>query len=114
VLNARGYTPCRGGTFTRQIIIKLKHRYQIVSNLEKVRRGNTPTNAYTIQQMAELVQIDPSWFYHKIRVGSLRITRDPVYGCYLFPRTKQCLNQLKRLKKGELAHVTIPKVHCNG
>ena len=64
--------------------------------------------------MAQLIEIDPSWFYRKIRKGSIRIKKDPVYGCYLFPRTKQCLNQLKRLKTGVLAHATLQEVHHDG
>ena len=64
--------------------------------------------------MAQLVEIDPSWFYRKIRNGTIRIKKDPVYGCYLFPRTNQCVGQLKQLKKGKLAHVTVQKVHHDG
>ncbi len=113
-LNAEGYRPCRGGQFTPQIVNKLKHRHQIVSNFEKVRRGDRPQNTYTIKEMAQQIEIDPSWFYRKIRCGSIRIKKDPIYGCYLFPRTKQCVNQLKRLKSGRLPHISIPKVHHDG
>ena len=114
VLNSEGHRPCRGGAFTHQIVNKLKRRYHIVSNLEQLRRGKLLTNAYTIKEMAQLVEINPSWFSRKIRNGSIRIKKDLVYGCYLFPRTNQCIGQLKRLKKGKLAHVTIQKVHHNG
>jgi len=113
-LNAEGYRPCRGGQFTQQIVNKLKHRYQIVSNLEKVRRGDRPQNTYTIKEMAQQIEIDPSWFYRKIRYGSIRIKKDPIYGCYLFPRTKQSVSQVKRLKNGRTPHITIQKVHHDG
>ena len=114
VLNAQGYVPCRGGEFTSQIVIKLKRRYNIVSNLEQIRRGKVLTKVYTIKQMAQLIKIDPSWFYHKISNGSIRINKDPVCGCYLFPRTKKSVDQLTRLKKGVLAHATIQEVHYGG
>lgn len=114
VLNSEGHRPCRGGAFTHQIVNKLKHRYHIVSNLEQLRQGEVLASAYTIKEMAQLVKIDSSWFYRKIRTGSIRIKKDPVYGCYLFPRTNQCVGQLKQLKKGKLAHVTIQKVHHDG
>jgi len=114
VLNAGGFRPCRGGAFTKQIVNKLKHRYHIVSNLEQVRRGKIPSNAYTVKEVAQLVEIDPSWFYRKISKGSIRIKKDRLYGCYLFPRTKQCIGQLKQLKKRKLTHVTIQKVHHDG
>ncbi len=114
MLNADGVRPCRGGAFTIQIVNKLKHRYQIVSNLEQLRRGKALTRAYTIKEAARLVEIDPSWIYRKIGNGLIRIKKDPLYGCYLFPRTKQCIGQLKRLKTGKLAHITFPKVHHDG
>jgi DNA invertase Pin-like site-specific DNA recombinase len=114
VLNSEAFRPCRGGAFTPQIVNKLKHRYHIVSNLEQLRQGNTPSNAYTIKEMAQLIEIDPSWFYRKIRKGSIRIKKDPLYGCYLFPRTKQSIAQLKQLNTGKLPHVTFPKVHHDG
>lgn len=85
-----------------------------MSKLEQLRRGELPPNAYTIKQLAQLIEIDPSWIYRKIGDGSIRIKKDRVYSCYLFPRTKQCLSQLKRLKKGVLAHATIQKVHHDG
>ena len=113
-LNAEGYVPCRGGAFTIQIVNKLKHRYHIVSNLEQIRRGSALPNAHTIQEMAQLIEVDSSWFYRKIRNGSIRMKKDPVYGCYLFPRTQECVDQFKQLKQGVLAHVTIQKVHHDG
>ena len=107
--------PCRGGSFTPQIVNKLKKRYAIVSNLEQLRRGDIElTTGYTINQLAALIQVDPSWFYRKIRAGSIEINKDGVYGCYLFPRTKKCIAQLNRLKKGTLAHVSIQSVQHRG
>ena len=106
-LNADGYTPCRSGSFTRQIVIQLKRRHGIVSTLEQVRRGELPKEVCTIKQMAEQLEVNASWFYRKIGDGSIRIKKDPVYGCYLFPHTRRCLSQLKRLKKGVLANVEV-------
>jgi DNA invertase Pin-like site-specific DNA recombinase len=112
-LNEEGFVPCRGGSFTRQIVMKLKHRYGIVSPLEQMRRGAAPV-AYTINQMARILKVDPSWFSRKIAAGAIRMTKDEKYGCYLFPRTKQSIDQLKRLKKGAVSHVSFQKLHHNG
>jgi len=114
LLDAEGFRPCRGDAFTPQIVNKLKSRYNIVSNLGQLRQGKTPSNAYTIKEMAQQIEIDPSWFYRKIRKGLIRIKKDRLYGCYLFPRNRQCIGQLRQLKKGKLAHVTIQKVHHDG
>ncbi|GEM_PF-1997155 len=62
----------------------------------------------------DTVQIDLSWIYRKIGSGAIQIKKDPIYACYLFPRTKQCVNQLERLKNGRIPHVSIPKVHHDG
>lgn len=113
-LNAEGLVPCRGGSFTPQIVSKLKKRYGIVSNLEQLRRNGTLPGAETIRQMAQRLKTDPSWFYRKIRTGEIRIQKDPCYGCYLFPRDKETVDQLRQLKKGAVAHVSIPKVHHDG
>lgn len=130
VLSARGVTmeqileslnedeslrPCRGGAFTPQIVHKLKQRFGIVSNLERLRRGEAALdNVYTLREMAELIDVHPSWIYRKISSGVIRISKNETYGCYLLPKTKKCVNELRRLRKGKLAHVSIPKVHVSG
>jgi|TARA_B100001971_G_scaffold110914_1_gene101811 DNA invertase Pin-like site-specific DNA recombinase len=107
--------PCRGGAFTSQIVSKLKRRFGIVSNLERVRRGEVEIrNVYTITQMAEETKMDPSWIYRKIGKGAIRIKKDATYGCYLFPRTKKCVKELNRLRKGTLTHVDIRELHHSG
>lgn len=112
-LNDEGFVPCRGSSFTMQILVKLKNRHGIVSKHTEVRKGQV-TFAYTIREMANRVGIDSSWFYRKIADGSIRIKKDPTYGCYLFPKTKKCISQLNRLRKGVTAHVSIPEVHNRG
>jgi hypothetical protein len=112
-LNAEGLVPCRGGAFTTQIVTKLKQRYRIRSNYAKARGGNLPA-AYTVREMAKRIGIDPSWIYRKIGHGAIRIAKDPRHGCYLFPRSKQSVTQMSRLKKGELRHVSFPTVHYTG
>jgi DNA invertase Pin-like site-specific DNA recombinase len=112
-LNAEGLVPCRGGAFTTQIVTNLKQRYGILSNYAKARGGNLPA-AYTIREMAKRIGIDPSWIYRKIGHGAIKIEKDPRHGCYLFPRTKQSVTQMSRLKKGEFRHVSFPTVHYTG
>ncbi|UCC32723.1 MAG: recombinase family protein [Phycisphaerales bacterium] len=112
-LNKEGYVPCRGGTFTKQVLAKTKKRYHIVSNCEKVRRGNLP-GAYTVREMAARINIHPSWIYREIGAGSITIEKDSRFGCYLFPRQRDSVTKMNRLKKGELRHVSFQKVHCTG
>jgi len=112
-LNEAGLGPCRGGAFTPIIVAKLKQRHRIVSNYEKARAGNLP-DGYTIREMARQIGIDPSWIYRKAERGVIKIEKDSRYGVYLFPRKTQSVTLMKRLKKGELPHVSFPTVHCSG
>jgi hypothetical protein len=113
-LNEEQLAPCRGGEFTTAIVIKLKKRYGIISNLEQLRRGRGVPFAYTVNEMAGFLKIHPSWLYRQISEGMLRIEKDPTYGCYLFPRTPDSIRQLKRLKKGAVPHASFQKVQHSG
>ena len=106
-LNAEGHIPCRGGQFTRGILTKLKVRYGIVSKLEQVRRGLRPKTAYSAEEIAAQIPVDRAWVYRKIRLGTIRINKDPIHGCYFFPRTKTAVQQLRQLKQGARAHVSF-------
>jgi DNA invertase Pin-like site-specific DNA recombinase len=81
-LNQEEFIPCRNASFTTGIITKIKRRHGILSNLEKLRRGET-CPAYAVPEMARLIGIDPSWIYRRIGDGTIRIQPDPRYHCYL-------------------------------
>ena len=106
-LNDEGHVPCRGGQFTRAILMKLKVRYGIVSKIEQVRRGLRPKTAYTTEEIAAQIPVDRAWIYRKISLGTIRINKDPIHDCYFFPRTKTAVQQLRQLKQGTRAHVSF-------
>ena len=110
-LNQEGFVPCRGGHFTAIIVSKLKHQYGIVSGLEQIRRGTRPKGTYTTAEVAVQLGVQRSWIYRKISSGEIRIDKNEAFGCYLFPKSKQTINDLKQLKLGKCAHVSIQKVH---
>jgi len=112
-LNQEGFVACRGGPFTRQVLVTIKRRYGIVSNYGTVRRGNLP-GVYTVREMAERIGIHPSWIYRRIGQKVIAIEKDARYRCYLFPRTKHSVTQMNGLKKGALRHVSFQTVHCTG
>lgn len=109
-LNTEGFIPCRGETFTKAIVTKLKVRHRILDNRKKASRGEV-TSAYTVPEIAKLVKIDTSWIYRHISAGVIDIEKDARYHCYLFPRNRQTVALLNRLKRKEVSHVKIPKVH---
>jgi DNA invertase Pin-like site-specific DNA recombinase len=112
-LNEEGYFPCRGSAFTPQIVLKLRCRYGIRIGLGRLRRGDRP-KGYTITAMARLLGVDPAWIYRRLHEGRIRMERDMQFGCYLFPRTRATVQQMKQLKAGTRCHVTFPEEHCDG
>jgi len=112
-LNHESFIPCRGASFTAGIVTKLKKRHGVISNLEKLRRGEA-CRAYTVPEMARLIGIDPSWIYRKIGDGTIKIRRDSRYHCYLFPKDNKTIHTMKRLRNQEVPHASIPKVHHDG
>jgi len=112
-LNRDGFAPCRGTRFTPLIVLKLRGRHKIYLGLKRIRRGTLPI-AYTIAALARRLKVQPAWIYRGIRDKLIRIERDPLYGCYLFPRTRKTVQEFKRLRRGEVPHITFPRGHCNG
>jgi DNA invertase Pin-like site-specific DNA recombinase len=112
-LNREGHRPCRGVAFTVAIISKLRRRHHIVMGLERVRRGERPPG-YTVREMAGLIGIDPSWISRKMSRGQILLEKDPYYKCYLFPRTRAAVAQMKQLRSGKVLQVSFRKEHCDG
>lgn len=112
-LNSEGLRPCRNSSFTPAIVGKLRRRHRILTGLERVRRGERAPG-YTVREMARLIGIDPSWIYRGISRGDIRIEKDARYGCYLFPRTRSTIHQMKQLKSDKVSQVSFPREHCDG
>jgi DNA invertase Pin-like site-specific DNA recombinase len=112
-LNREGFRPCRGAAFTAEIVLKLRRRHQIWKGLARLRRGERPPG-YTVGEMARLIGIDPSWISRKISRGQILLEKDPRYGCYLFPKTRSTIAQMRKLKSGQVLQVSFPKEHCDG
>jgi len=112
-LNREGLQPCRGASFTGEGILKIRRRHRILRGLERLRRGERPPG-YTLREMAELIGIDPSWIFRKISRGQVLLEKDACYGCYLFPKSRSSVEQMKRLKSGKVSQVSFPKEHRDG
>jgi hypothetical protein len=112
-LNRGGYRPCRGTAFTPVIVAKLCRRHHIVMGLERPRRGERPPG-YTVREMAGLIGVDPSWISRKMSPGQILLEKAARYQCYLFPRTRTAVGQMKQLKSGKVLQVSFPKEHCDG
>lgn len=112
-LNAEDYVPCRGGAFTWRIVLNMRRRHGLRLRIGQVREGNL-AEGYTIRELAHLIGVDTSWFYHRITQGHLRIEKHPTYGCYLFPRNQRTIQQLKRMKNHKQRHLSFPTEHPDG
>jgi DNA invertase Pin-like site-specific DNA recombinase len=107
-LNREGLFPCKGNAFTAQIVQNLRLRKGIVLGLERVRRGELPP-CYTVNELAKRFHIHAAWFYREIAANRIVIEKDPRFGCYLFPRTRETIQRLKQLRRAEIAQVSFPK-----
>jgi hypothetical protein len=105
-LELEGFTPCRGGRFTAEIVSKHRSEHQIRSGLGRHRRGDRPPG-YTIIEMAQQLDVDPQWIYRGIAKGRIQISRDSRYGCYVLPRTKAAVARMKQLKCGKVRQASF-------
>jgi len=112
-LNREGLQPCRGLSFTGEIVLKIRRRHQILRGLERLRRAERPPG-YAVREMAGLIGIDPSWISRKISRGQILLEKDACYGCYLFPKSPSTVEQMRRLKRGKVRQVSFPKEHRDG
>ncbi|HEY7427002.1 MAG TPA: recombinase family protein [Gemmataceae bacterium] len=109
-LNAEGFVPCRADGFTPVVVVKVRRRHRITANVQKAREGSLPCG-YKIPEIARLLAVDPSWIYRLIARGVIQVAKDSRFGCYLFPRKKETIHQLRQLKHKEIAYVSFPAVH---
>lgn len=113
LLNSEGLRPCRRTNFTPAIVGKLRRRHGILTGLEKVRR-RVQVPGYTTLELAGLIGVDRSWISRKISRGQIRIEKDPRYGCYLFPKERSTIQQMKQLRDNKVPHVSFLKEHHDG
>jgi DNA invertase Pin-like site-specific DNA recombinase len=113
-LNQEGFIPCRGPSFTSRGVASFKVRHGIMSNRERARRGELASSAYTLQEMARLLNVAPHWFHGRMKDGTLKIEKDPRYDCYLFPKDQETVEQLKRLKNRKVRYVSLQAPYSVG
>jgi DNA invertase Pin-like site-specific DNA recombinase len=112
-LNHEGFHPCRGSCFTAGVVLKMRCRHGVLTGLERIRRGE-PTPGYTVREMAHLIGIHPSWVYRAIGQGQVEVTKNPRFGCYLFPCTEVAVAKMKQLRCGKVRQVSFREEHSDG
>jgi DNA invertase Pin-like site-specific DNA recombinase len=112
-LNAENILPCRGGAFTWRIVLKMRLRHGLRMRIGRVREGNL-AEGYTVRELAQMIGVDSSWFHRRLADKRIRIKKHPKYGCYVFPRNAQTIQQLERLRDHKLKQVSFPTEHPDG
>jgi predicted DNA-binding transcriptional regulator AlpA len=59
----------------------------------------------TIPQIAPKLSVTAHWFYHLIRSGKIKVSRDEQSGLYLFPDQPETLDLLQQLKAGTIKNL---------
>lgn len=107
-LTAEGFVPARGDRYTKAVVVKLRLDENIPVVLQKVRDGGL-AEGYTARELCRLLGVNRCWLYALMKQGRLEMDRDPKYGAYLFPRNQDTVEQLRRLKNHEIAHLSFRK-----
>jgi DNA invertase Pin-like site-specific DNA recombinase len=107
-LNAEGFLPARGDEFTRPIVVKIRLDEGIPLVAQKVRDGGL-AEGYTVREVTRLLGVNRCWIYGIVREGRLKAHKDPKYGAYLFPRGRDTIEQLRRLRNHEIQHLWFRK-----
>jgi hypothetical protein len=79
--------------------IRLKHGVHIDRHRPSRLR---PQGYVAIAQLSQSVGVEQHWIYYQIRSGNIVVNRDPETELYLFPNQPETVEQLKRLKDGEI------------
>ena len=85
-------------------IIRLRHGILLKRSQSHPRR--VPGHL-TISQLAARLGVSAYWIYDRIHNGTIAITRDERTGLYLFPDAPGTLDQLRKLRAGELDQIAF-------
>jgi DNA invertase Pin-like site-specific DNA recombinase/predicted DNA-binding transcriptional regulator AlpA len=82
--------------------IRLRHR---IFHLPRQSHPRHIPGFLTVPQLAQLLEVNPSWLYDRIHNGSIQMPKDPQTGLYLFADTPETLEKLRRFKSGILKNL---------
>lgn len=106
VLTARGFRSPRRERVIASTVrnLRLRHRLLVARSQSHPRR---PAGHWTVTQLAARLTVPEHWLYARIYNGRIQVDRDAATRLYLFPDTPATLDQLQRLKAGELKTVRL-------
>ncbi len=84
--------------------LRLKHRVLIAHNPSDPRR---PVGYLSVTALAARLGVAEHWLYARIYNGRIAAPRDAVTGLYLFADDAPTIDQLLRLKAGDLQTVRL-------
>jgi DNA invertase Pin-like site-specific DNA recombinase len=79
--------------------IRLRHRLMIKRSQSHPRRVK---GFLTLPQIAERLQVSPSWIYDRINNGTIQVSKDPEWQLYLFPDRPSTLALFRKLREGKV------------
>jgi hypothetical protein len=85
----------------RQGILRVKHQ----SHPRRVEGYLTAT------QLATKLRVRTHWIYDRIHNGTIALKKDASTGSYLFPDKPETIQQLRKLRDGQIDHVGYGKGH---
>jgi hypothetical protein len=83
--------------------IRLKHEIQV----DRHHPHHRPPGHLSIAQLSQTLDVPQHWIYYLIRERRILVQRDPQTKHYLFPARPETIEQLKKLKAGEIQIVRL-------
>jgi hypothetical protein len=103
-LTRRGFRSPHGATVLPSTVkgIRLRQRLLVKRSQSHPRRI---AGFLTLPQIAERLQIAPSWIYDRIHNGTIQVSRDPEWHLYLFPDRPSTLAMFRKLRDGKVKNL---------
>jgi hypothetical protein len=103
-LSAQGYRSPLGKILLPSTVKTIRLKHQIFQNRSQSHPRQV-AGYLTIPQLAKAVELPPHWLYDRIHKGTIAIKRNEATGLYLFPDLPDTLEQIKKLKTGQIQNL---------
>ena len=97
--------------------VVLESTVQIVRLRKRILRENYQSHPrrvdgyLTVPQLTKKLSLPPHWIYDRIKNGTIAIEKDDSTGSYLFPDKTKTVQQIRKLRDGEIDRVDYRKGH---
>jgi DNA invertase Pin-like site-specific DNA recombinase len=104
-LSEAGYRSPRSERVIASTVRNIRLKHEI--HLDRRHPHHRPPGHLSIAQLSQTLDVPQHWIYYLIRERRILVQRDPQTKHYLFPARPETIEQLKKLKAGEIQIVRL-------